>query len=110
MPSPGPGCPASVPRQGVRSRGSAIRASRTTPWHAAGLPREAEQIYDRELLNGGLDGGPALRDTLRLVDVTLRRDREIIAERPATAAALAFDSLRQLDRLEAARRDIGTEA
>lgn len=72
--------------------------------NAAGLLREAEQILDRELVNGGLESGPPLRDTLRLVEVTLRRAREILAERPGTAAALIYDSLRQLDRLEAARR------
>jgi hypothetical protein len=78
--------------------------------YAADLLREAEQIYDRELLNGGLESGPQLRDTLRLVDVTLRRAREILSERPGTAAALVSDTLRQLDRLEAARRNISTEA
>jgi hypothetical protein len=78
--------------------------------YAVDLLREAEQIYDRELLNGGLESGPQLRDTLRLVDVTLRRAREILSERPGTAAALVSDTLRQLDRLEAARRNISTEA
>lgn len=78
--------------------------------YAVDLLREAEQIYDRELLNGGLESGPQLRDTLRLVDVTLRRAREILSERPGTAASLAADTLRQLDRLEAARRNISTEA
>jgi hypothetical protein len=78
--------------------------------YAADLLREAEQIYDRELLNGGLESGPQLRDTLRLADVTLRRAREILSERPGTAAALVSDTLRQLDRLEAARRSISTEA
>jgi len=78
--------------------------------NAVSLLREAEQIFDREVVNGGLESGPALRDTLRLVDVTLRRAREILAERPGTAAALICDSLRQLDRLEAARRNISTEA
>jgi hypothetical protein len=77
--------------------------------HAVDLLREAEQIYDRELLNGGLEGGPQLRDTLRLVDVTLRRAREILAERPGTAASLAADILRQLDRLEAARHNVNVE-
>jgi hypothetical protein len=78
--------------------------------HAVDLLREAEQIYDRELLNGGLEAGPQLRDTLQLVDITLRRAREILAERPGTAAAICADILRQLDRLEAARRNVSTEA
>jgi hypothetical protein len=77
--------------------------------YATDLLREAEQIYDRELLNGGLEAGPQLRDSLRLVDITLRRAREILSERPGTAAALAMDTLRQLDRLEAARRNVSTE-
>ena len=38
------------------------------------------------------------------------RAREILSERPGTAASLAADTLRQLDRLEAARRNISTEA
>jgi hypothetical protein len=78
--------------------------------YAVDLLREAEQIYDRELLNGGLESGPQLRDTLRLVEVTLRRAREILPERPGTSAALVVDTLRQLDRLEAARHNISTEA
>jgi hypothetical protein len=78
--------------------------------HAVDLLREAEQIYDRELLNGGLEAGPQLRDTLQLVDITLRRAREILAERPGTAASICADILRQLDRLEAARRNVSTEA
>jgi hypothetical protein len=78
--------------------------------YAVTLLGEAEQIYDRELVNGGLESGPQLRDTLRLVDVTLRRAREILTERPGTAAVLVSDTLRQLDRLEAARRGMSTEA
>jgi hypothetical protein len=78
--------------------------------YAIDLLREAEQIYDRELLNGGLEAGPQLRDTLQLVDITLRRAREILSERPGTAASICADILRQLDRLEAARRNVSTEA
>ena len=79
------------------------------PRQAIDLIREAEQIYDRELLNGGSEGGPQLRDTLQLVDVTLRRAREIRSERPGTASALAIEVLRKLDRLAAARRDVDSE-
>jgi hypothetical protein len=78
--------------------------------YAVDLLREAEQIYDRELLNGSAEGGPQLRNTLQLVESTLRRAREILSERPGTAASLATDILRELDRLEAARDDLATEA
>ncbi|MGK5679760.1 SCO2524 family protein [Actinoplanes sp. URMC 104] len=78
--------------------------------YAVDLLREAQQIYDRELLNGGLEAGPQLRDVLRLVNITLSRAREILSERPGTAAALAIDVLRQLDRLEAARHNVAVEA
>ncbi len=77
--------------------------------YAVDLLREAQQIYDRELLNGGLEAGPQLRDALRLVNITLTRAREIVGERPGTAAALAIEVLRQLDRLEAARRNVSSE-
>lgn len=76
---------------------------------AAGLLREAEQVYDRELVTGAAEGGPSLRDALQLVEVMLRRAREVRAERPGTAAALAYDALRRLDRLAAAGGDISTE-
>jgi hypothetical protein len=78
--------------------------------YAVDLLREAQQISDRDLLNGGLEAGPQLRDALRLANITLSRAREILAERPGTAAALAFEVLRQLDRLEAARRNVSVEA
>lgn len=72
---------------------------------ALDLLREAEQIYDRELLSGGTEAGPQLRETLRLVELTLRRAREILPERPGTSIALINDMLRMLDRLAAARGD-----
>nr|WP_221380468.1 SCO2524 family protein [Actinoplanes polyasparticus] len=78
--------------------------------YADDLLREAEQIYDRELLNGSAEGGPGLRNTLQRVDITLRRAREIRTERPGTSAALALDILRELDRLDAARGDSSSEA
>ncbi|WP_250031699.1 SCO2524 family protein [Paractinoplanes maris] len=78
--------------------------------YADDLLREAEQIYDRELLTGSAEGGPGLRNTLQRVEITLRRARDIRTERPGTAAALALDILRELDRLNAARGDSGSEA
>jgi hypothetical protein len=76
---------------------------------AVSLIREAEQIYDRELLNGGAEAGPKMREALRLADVTLQRAREILPERPGTAYALAIDILQQLDRLARARKDTFAE-
>jgi hypothetical protein len=77
---------------------------------ALDLIREAEQIYDQELLNGGGEGAQQLRDTLSLVNETLRRAREILASRPGTSAALAIEMLRNLDRLAAARGTAAKEA
>ncbi|WP_127498938.1 SCO2524 family protein [Actinoplanes solisilvae] len=78
--------------------------------YAVDFLREAEQIYDRELLKGSAEGGPQLRNVLQLVESTLRRAREILPERPGTAAALAVGILRHLDMLEAARYDSAPEA
>jgi hypothetical protein len=77
---------------------------------ALDLIREAEQIYDQELLNGSGEGAQQLRDTLSLVNETLRRAREILPSRPGTSAALAIEMLRNLDRLAAARGTAAEEA
>ena len=47
-----------------------------------------------------------MQQTLQLVRVNLHRAREIVQDRPGTAAALATEVLRALDELAAARRDV----
>jgi len=87
---------------------SPVRNERLTT-QAMDLIREAEQLYDRELLGGGSEGGPQLREQLRLVELTLRRSREIVSTRPGTAVSLTMELLRLLDRLAAARGDTFAE-
>ncbi|RKR89650.1 hypothetical protein BDK92_4006 [Micromonospora pisi] len=74
--------------------------------YALDLLSEAEHLYDMELLSGAAEGGPKMQQTLHLIRVNLRRSREIVQDRPGTAAALATEVLRALDELAAARRDV----
>jgi hypothetical protein len=74
--------------------------------YALDLLSEAEHLYDMELLSGAAEGGPKMQQTLHLIRVNLRRAREVVQDRPGTAAALATEVLRALDELAAARRDI----
>jgi hypothetical protein len=76
---------------------------------ALDLLSEAEHLYDLELLTGGGEAGPRMRETLRIARVNLQRAREIVSDRPGTAATLASTVLITLDELAAARRDV-TEA
>jgi len=85
-----------------------LRSERLT-LHALDLLNEAEHLYDVELLSGTAEGGPKIQQTLQIIRVNLRRAREIVHERPGTAAALTSAVLRGLDELNAARRDV-TEA
>ncbi|MGW0432540.1 SCO2524 family protein [Micromonospora sp. NPDC003197] len=73
---------------------------------ARDLLNEAEHLYDIELLSGAAEAGPKIQQTLHIVRVNLRRAREILQDRPATAAALATEVLRVLDEFAAARRDV----
>ncbi|MFC6023727.1 SCO2524 family protein [Plantactinospora solaniradicis] len=82
-----------------------LRSERLT-LHALDLLNEAEHLYDVELLSGTAEAGPRMQQTLQIVRVNLRRAREIVHERPGTAAALASSVLRSLDELNAARRDV----
>jgi hypothetical protein len=72
---------------------------------AIGRIAEAEQRFDEELLRGTNDAGAKLRETFQVVAAKLRRARELLDDRPATASVLASDVLRELDTLDAARQD-----
>lgn len=74
--------------------------------YALDLLSEAEHLYDMELLSGAAEGGPKMQQTLHLIRVNLRRAREIVQDRPGSAAALSTEVLRSLDELDAARRDV----
>ncbi|GIG91096.1 SCO2524 family protein [Plantactinospora endophytica] len=82
-----------------------LRSDRLT-LHALDLLNEAEHLYDMELLTGAAEAGPKMQQTLQVIRVNLRRAREIVHERPGTAAALTNAVLRSLDELNAARRDV----
>jgi len=66
---------------------------------------EAEHLFDRELMRGSAAGGPVLEETVRQIRATLRRTREVLPDRPGTAAVLASDVLRRLDELSAGRQN-----
>ncbi len=89
-----------IDQEPIRNEGMVLSALR--------LIREAEQIYDREMLGGTAESGPALRDTLRQVQMMVRRAKQIVSERPGTAEMLAGQALLQLDRLDAARATAGS--
>lgn len=74
---------------------------------AGDLLREADHLYDRELLNGSTDSGEQLRVELDRIGVELRRARAVRGERPGVAVAVTEEVLRKLDRLSAARRANG---
>jgi hypothetical protein len=73
---------------------------------AGELLNEADHLFDRELMAGGGDAGPALRHALQTARASLRRARQLLSDRPGTAYVLASDVLRELDRLAAARQNV----
>jgi len=81
-----------------------LRSDRMTAI-AQELLSEAEHLFDRELMRGSAAGGPVLEETVRQIRATLRRTREVLPDRPGTAAVLASDVLRRLDELSAGRQN-----
>jgi hypothetical protein len=74
---------------------------------AGDLLSEAEHLFDQELLRGSTEAGPAMRATLQEVQTSLRRARSIMSDRPGSAMVRASEALLVLDRLAAARQDVG---
>jgi len=72
---------------------------------ATGLLYEAEHLFDRELLSGSGEAG-SMRAVVQAVHANLRRAWEILNDRPGTAAVLANEVLRELERLAVARQDV----
>jgi hypothetical protein len=70
------------------------------------LLAEADHMFDSELLAGSTEGGRAMREKLEGVRQRLRRARDILDQRPGSAAALLLTILRELDDLNAARQDL----
>jgi hypothetical protein len=73
--------------------------------HAQQLLAEAEHLFDQERLRGTNDTGEQMRESFQVVGSKLRRARELLRDRPATASVLAGDVLRELDRVDAARQE-----
>lgn len=73
---------------------------------ASELLSEADHLYDRELLNSSGEAGPSMRATLQEIRANLRHAREILHDRPGSAAVLVNEVLRDLERLTAARQDV----
>jgi hypothetical protein len=73
--------------------------------YAQQLLAEAEHLFDQEKLRGTSDTGEQMRESFQVVDANLRRARNLLRNRPGTAATLAGDVLRQLDLIDAARQD-----
>jgi hypothetical protein len=73
--------------------------------YAQQLLAEAEHLFDQERLRGTNDTGEQMRESFQVVGAKLRRARELLRDRPATASVLAGDVLRELDTLDAARQD-----
>ncbi|MGH2359890.1 MAG: SCO2524 family protein [bacterium] len=71
---------------------------------ATDLLYEAEHLFDRELLTGSGEGG--LRGVLQAIRAKLRRAREIVEDRPGSAAVLANEVLRELEGLVVSRQDV----
>lgn len=69
------------------------------------LLSEAEHLFDRELMRGSGAGGPVLEETIKKIRATLRRTREVLPDRPGTAAILASNVLELLDELSAGRQN-----
>ncbi|MGB6165034.1 MAG: SCO2524 family protein [Pseudonocardiaceae bacterium] len=72
---------------------------------ATDLLYEAEHLFDRELLKGSGEAGPAMRAVMQKVRANLRRAQEILNDRPGSAAGLVQEVLRDLERLAVARQD-----
>jgi hypothetical protein len=76
---------------------------------AKDLLYEADLLYDRELLLGSGEAGPAMRGVLEAAHTHRQHAWEILTDRPGTAVALASEVLREFERLAAARRDAARE-
>ena len=71
---------------------------------ASDLLAEAEHLFAQERLNS-LFHSKGIEDTLKNIEDRLSRARQIMHERPGTAAVIAQDVLRDLDSFAAARQD-----
>ncbi|MEU5690378.1 SCO2524 family protein [Actinosynnema sp. NPDC020468] len=73
--------------------------------HAEEALHEAEHLLNRMLLRADSDDTSARSHAITAVERRLGRAREVLAERPATASALAHEALLSLDELAVAEQD-----
>src|SRR6266511_3356851 len=73
---------------------------------AVELLSEAEHLFDRELMRGTASGS-SLQDSVRTIRANLRRAREVLVDRPGTAAVLASNVLNLLDEIAAGGQKAG---
>ena len=78
--------------------------------YARELISEAEQLFDRELLNGSTEGMHRIRDLLTTAHLNLRRARLLVDERPGTAATLATEVLLSFGFVGGARLNVSGNA
>jgi hypothetical protein len=69
------------------------------------LIAEAEHLLNTELMDADADDESVMRTGLGEIESRLGRAREILSERPGTAAALAMAALRDLDQIAVAHGD-----
>jgi hypothetical protein len=74
--------------------------------YAEDLLAEAEHLYDQELLAGSAGAGRPMRAKMEWVSQRLDRCRDILPDRPASAAAVLTSVLQELDALAVARQDV----
>jgi hypothetical protein len=70
------------------------------------LLAEAEHLFDLEQLAGSTEGGMSMRQSLEVVRRRLQRVREIVGDRPGSAAAVLLTVLAEIDQFAAARSDL----
>jgi len=66
--------------------------------YAVELLAEAEHLFDRALMRG-VASGSSMDDTVKTIRANLRRAREVLADRPGTAAVLASNVLNLLSEI-----------
>ncbi len=72
---------------------------------ATDLLGEADQLYNQEQLEASQHANSAMQTAMHRINTQLTRARQVVQERPGTAAAIVYEVLRDLDKLAVARHD-----
>jgi hypothetical protein len=73
--------------------------------NATDLLGEADQLFNQEQLEASQHENSAMQTAMHRISIKLSRARQIVRERPGTAAAIVHEALRDLDQLAVARQD-----